>query len=283
MEWRANKRIAVVLGLVAPPLAMLYLRRARWALLYFLAAMAIGLLELLVLDSARYPWREYVSLTFVLNVAGAIHAFEIVSRDASVSHRPWYSYWYGLASFVLGVFIGLFVVRAFLFETFGMPGESMIPSIPQGSIMVIRKLGYGHYEAYGISILETRPSAQVEKGDVIAFRYPKNPSLIYLKRVVGAPGDVLEYKGNRFMVNGVVTTGGEEPSMHAYRILRETIGHASYTVAVSRDEPSQNFQATVPSGHLFVLGDNRGNSSDSRYWGAVRTENVIGKVVYISR
>ena len=283
MEWRAKKWIAVVLGFVAPPLAMLYLARARWALVYFLAALAIGLLEFFVLDITRYPWRQYASLTFVINLACAIHAFKIVSYGPSVSRRPWYSHWYGLTCGVFAAFFGLFLVRAFLFETFRMPGQSMIPSVPPGSTMVIKKLGYGHYGAYGISIFHSAPSAQVERGDVIAFRYPKNPDLIYAKRVVGLPGDVVEYKGNRLVVNGLVRTTGEESSSQQYRTLRETLDKVSYTIVALRDEPSQDFQSTVPPNEFFVLGDNRENSSDSRHWGSVPAQNIVGKLVFVFR
>ncbi len=283
MEWRAKKWIAVALGFVAPPLAMLYLARARWALAYLLAAITIGLPEFFVLDSTRYPWREYVSLTLLINVACAIHAFKIVSHDPSVRRRPWYSHWYGLTCVVCALFIGMFIARAFLFETFRMSGQSMMPSIPPGSILIIKKLGHGHYGAYGISILRTTPSAQIERGDVVAFRYPKNPDLIFAMRVVGLPGDVVEYKGNRLVVNGLARTSGEGSSSQEYRTMPETLDKASYTIIALRDELSQDFQSTVPPSQFFVLGDNRGNSLDSRHWGSVPALNIVGKLVFVSR
>ena len=101
MVWKPKKWRAVVLGLVAPPLAMLYLARARWALPYFLVGIALALLNaFFVLDRTIHPWLRYDSFTFILNVACAIHAFKIVSHDPSIARRPWYSWWYGMGSIV---------------------------------------------------------------------------------------------------------------------------------------------------------------------------------------
>jgi signal peptidase I len=283
MEWKARKWVAVILGLLVPPLAMLYLARPRLALAYVLASIAIGAIEFFAIGPNRYPWQQYLSLTFFVGAAGAVHAFKIASQNRSLDQRPWYSRWYGLASVALVVFTAMFALRAFLFEPFRMPGESMFPSIPKGSLFVVKKLGYGDYAAYGIRVLRMPPSAKINRGDVIAFHDPKNPELILLKRVVGLPGDRIQYMHEGLVVNGVSRTANEVTTADGHLIRRETLGDNVYEIASIQGERTPDFEAAVPAGHLFVLGDNRDSSSDSRHWGPVPIEVLVGKVVYVHK
>jgi signal peptidase I len=282
MNWNANKWVAALLGLLVPPLAMLYLVRPKLALAYLLVSIGIGAVAILAYGLSHYPWQQYASLTSLVGAACAVHAFKIASGNRGVVLRPWYSKWYGLAAAPLGLFAVLFLFRVFVLETVRMAGESMFPAIPTGALMVVKKLGYGDYATYGLRVLRTEPSAAFRRGDVIAFHYPKNPALVYARRVVGLPGDRVEFKDRRLLINGVPRTGKDAAKSYESLILHETLDDIVYEVAGASQGPTSDFVADVPAGHLFVLGDNRDRSIDSLQWGPVPIASVVGKVVYVS-
>jgi signal peptidase I len=177
------------------------------------------------------------------------------------------------ALLVAGSFATSAGVRIWLLEAFEVPAGSMLPTLLEGDHIMVRKL-----------------SPRVERGDVVVFRYPIDPKIDYVKRVVALGGDRIEVRGQEVIVNGRELAHREaaapfpEPPEHPMAgpttLLEETNGRARYLVQYER-AGSPAFAVTVPPGHLFVMGDNRDNSNDSRVWGTVPAENVKGKVLFV--
>ncbi len=160
-----------------------------------------------------------------------------------------------IIALVLALFIRTFVVQAFK-----IPSESMLETLQVGDHLLVTKFSYGVKMPFGEGYLWEGKDPSY--GDVIVFQYPKDPSLDYIKRVVGLPGDVIEIRDKQFLRNG-------KPVKEAYSRHSDPQG-----IFPTRD----NFGPyTVPAGEYFVLGDNRDNSQDSRFWGSVKKEAIRGK------
>jgi signal peptidase I len=259
---------------------MLYLAELRWALIYFVAALTVARVEWLVLPTSSTSWMQYFTLNHVLIVVGAVHAYRIAVRSPVRTARPWYSRWYGLAVILLVPYVTIFSVRTFLYEPFRFPSSSMMPTIEPGSVLIAKKWGYGNYGTYGLSVWRTGISAELARGDIVVFDFPLNPSVRYAKRVVGLPGDTVEYKDRRLTVNGVAVEWVAESSGGGYETRRESLEGVVYRVWHAPGRRSRELRITVPNDSYFVLGDNRDHSNDSRYWGFVPARNVVGRVVY---
>jgi signal peptidase I len=282
MNWKPNKWIAAFLGLFLQPFGMLYVVRVKLAFLYFFLAIAISILEFYLFSSEVHLWTDYISLNWLLMIICAVHAYRIaVSYEIVEGKRPWYSHWYGLVSLPLGFFLGVLLIRAFLYEPFRMPSRSMYPTITPGSHMIVSKFGYGNYESFNISILKTPATKTINRGDLVVFKYPKDLSIDYIKRIVGLPGDKITYKDKTLYVNGKKASLKKLSEDQEYEVFEENILNSTYKIAHSRVSESINGKFNIPEGHYFVLGDNRDNSNDSRYWGYVPESDIIGKVVYI--
>ncbi|HKB61619.1 MAG TPA: signal peptidase I, partial [Burkholderiales bacterium] len=234
----------------------------------------------------------------------AIHAYRL-ARDYRAVKRPWYSRWYGLVGIVAAFAALAFGARAFLFEPFRFPSESMAPTIEPRAHLIVKKWGYGNYGTYGIHVVRTGMSSAVQRGDIVVFEYPEDTSLNYVKRVVGLPGDRISYYNKRLKINDeeiqvrrigdYVRKDRANPSLQ----YLERLGDHEYAILIEPEAPAvvppvrafplnehcahtaEGLSCRVPDGHYFVLGDNRDNSSDSRTWGFVPARNIIGKVQYI--
>lgn len=283
--WKPNKFLALFLGLIFNSFALLYVARPGWSLFYLLLPLTIIIAEFLF----SAPWFPEFSLTILVVLTCAVHAYFIASRGESPAARPWYSRWYGIVSVYLSFFIFVFVFRSFAYEPFRMPSGSMLPTIPVGSHLVVEKWGYGNYGTYGVTILHSSLSNPIARGDIIVFDYPEDERIQYVKRVVGLPGDRVLFKDRQLTINGVNVTDTSDASRstNAYlatqphTIRREAHGATNYEVAYIDGAPQHDFEFMVPEGGYFVLGDNRDNSKDSRYWGVVPESNVVGKVIKI--
>jgi signal peptidase I len=197
-----------------------------------------------------------------------------------------------LVEYVQSFFPVLFVVlvlRSFLFEPFRIPSGSMIPTLLIGDFILVNKFSYGvRLPVVHTKILDT---GAPERGDVAVFRYPQDPSLDYIKRVVGLPGDTVVYENRQFIVNGEpMPVSGNEPyispvseTIVAGATLREEkLGDVTHEILEFNDEyPKRSGTFTVPEGHYFMVGDNRDHSNDSRFWGFVPEENLVGEAKYI--
>lgn len=234
-------------------------------------------------------------------------SYRIAARFVAQEVRPWYTRWFGMVGICVVVIAVFGSTRAFLYEPYRSPSNSMAPAIEQGSMLFVQKWGYGHYSTYGIRFASRPSSIEVKRGDVIVFDYPLDPSITYVKRIVGVPGDKITYKDNHLSLNGQDTQIRKlddylrtDRQQYSDRFLEQIDGTQYETLVDSemgthyptagdfefKDKCSFDLgeiNCVVPPNHYFVLGDYRTNSSDSRLWGFVRSDQIIGKVVKIIR
>ena len=220
-------------------------------------------------------------------------------EDGAIRQPAWLEY---TASF-FPVILLVFVLRSFLFEPFRIPSGSMIPTLEIGDLILVNKYEYGiRLPVINKKVIEL---GQPKRGDVMVFRYPLNPSQDYIKRVVGLPGDRVEYVNKRLTINGQpVALKKLDPyydadRMQYYSQFVEGLGRSStgsssatkcrpdWAVAFPNTHPGacqysgSGVVCQVPPGHYFMMGDNRDNSEDSRFWGFVPDENIVGRAFFI--
>jgi signal peptidase I len=203
------------------------------------------------------------------------------------------------------VILVVFLLRSFLFEPFKIPSGSMMPTLLTGDLILVNKFVYGlRLPVINTKITEGRPPA---RGDVMVFRYPPKPSMDYIKRVVGVPGDEVSYLNKKLTINGQPVPKEEVPdyfdeeTMRYLKQYREDLGgkehlllnddtrRAGLSEAEIMPFPNQEncrysvegVVCKVPPGQYFMMGDNRDNSLDSRYWGFVPDQNIVGKAFLV--
>ena len=188
------------------------------------------------------------------------------------------------------VLLIVLVFRSFLFEPFKIPSGSMIPTLLVGDFIVVNKFSYGvRLPVLNKKIIDT---GSPQRGDVVVFRYPIDPSVNFIKRAVGLPGDTITYRDKQLFINGEkvedTSTGRFEssdikcttPAADAV-LFDEQLGDANHKILQHDRSRSRNGQWVVPEGHYFMMGDNRDRSNDSRGWGFVPEENLLGRAVGI--
>jgi signal peptidase I len=213
--------------------------------------------------------------------------------------QPWWLDW---TAGMFPVIIAVFVLRSFLFEPFKIPSGSMIPTLLVGDLILVNKFEYG----LRLPVLHTKITQghAPQRGDVMVFRYPPKPSQDYIKRVVGLPGDEVAYLNKKLTINGQpvskqpMATFLEEDSMQYRPQFEEELGGKKHLLLNYEDRPAyiqtgafpqsdnchysiEGVVCKVPAGHYFMMGDNRDNSLDSRYWGFVPEENIVGRAFFI--
>jgi len=277
MELTARRWIATALAFVAPPLSMLYLRRPAMAICYLAALIAVAI--------ASFVWAWSMSPSYaalVITLAAVIHACRISHTVQFDAARPWYSKWHGLVAVTLFLCAVVVMVRAFVVEPFRMPSVAMEPSVPKGSQIVVSKLGFGNYGTYGVRFLKVTPTLTIERGDLVVFDAISQKNVQYVMRVIGVSGDRIEYRDNVLRINGQeLTQPRSPPSGTASEVREEQQAQQRYRVLVDHRLPARDAVESVAPGTLFVMGDNRNNSFDSRFWGALPVGNVVGRVVAV--
>ena len=195
---------------------------------------------------------------------------------------PWYV---DFSRSFFPVILVVLVLRSFIIEPFRIPSSSMEPTLYPGDFILVNKFSFGvRLPVIHTKILDT---GEPERGDVTVFRYPENPSVAYIKRIIGLPGDRLEYRDKQLYINGEPVPQEElsaeqiEELSPGYRILQEHLDERDYLTKVSKLRNSRGWEGEIPAGHYFALGDNRDDSRDSRYWGFLPEENLIGKAFLI--
>jgi signal peptidase I len=179
----------------------------------------------------------------------------------------------------------ILVLRSFIAEPFRIPSGSMIPTLEVGDFVLVKKYVYG----LRLPIIQTKiiDTGKPKRGDVVVFRYPPQPEINYIKRVIGLPGDHIEWTDTRkLIINGKLvevqasdeyyykdTTGASQIALQGTEFL--TVDQPHQFIAFSKTTKSGEWD--VPKGHYFMMGDNRYKSSDSRFWGFVPEENLVGK------
>jgi len=186
------------------------------------------------------------------------------------------------------VILVVLILRSFLMEPFRIPSGSMMPTLLIGDFIMVNKFSYGlRLPVTNYKLLEL---GEPSRGDVVVFRFPKEPEIDYIKRVIGLPGDVIGYSNKQIYVNGKAVNQeflspyegvGSGFNMTGNRLHKEQLGEVSHHILVDPDRLSQYGEFTVPAGEYFVMGDNRDNSNDSRFWGFVPEQNLVGKALLI--
>lgn len=181
------------------------------------------------------------------------------------------------------VLLFVLIIRSFIFEPFRIPSGSMMPTLVQGDYIFVKKYQYGlRLPVLNTKVIET---GEPQRGDVVVFRLPSNPAINYIKRVVGLPGDKIEYRRHRLFVNGelVHTLRDEERSLDndVPRFL-ETLGEREHAILLEKtgNRPGDG-SYLVQDGHYFMMGDNRDRSKDSRFIGAIPETHLVGEAVRI--
>jgi signal peptidase I len=181
------------------------------------------------------------------------------------------------------VLLFVLVIRSFIFEPFRIPSGSMMPTLLQGDYIFVKKFSYG----LRLPVLETKiiETGQPERGDVVVFRLPEEPTINYIKRIVGLPGDTVEYVNHRLTVNGesVPLQPETNPPLDdsAPRFI-ENLGEREHAILIAHPGNTvRDGVYKVPEGHYFMLGDNRDNSRDSRFLGMIPETHLVGEAVRI--
>lgn len=186
------------------------------------------------------------------------------------------------------IFFIVLILRSFIVEPFKIPSASMMPTLLIGDFILVNKYDYGiRLPVLNIKIIDNKTP---QRGDIAVFRYPEDPSIPFIKRVVGLPGDKYMYRDKTLYINdepveqmeiGAYHAVGSGKMMDGATLSTELLEDAEHEILRLPYRPSQNVEGTVPKGHYFVLGDNRDNSKDSRYWGYVPDENLVGRAFMI--
>lgn len=223
---------------------------------------------------------------------------ELAVEDAT--RMPW---WLEYSVSFFPVLLFVFVLRSFVIEPFRIPSGSMLPTLQSGDLILVNKFTYG----IRLPIVDRKivPLGSPQRGDVIVFRYPVEPSIDYIKRVVGVPGDEILYQNKQLFINGVLVPRQPdgvyyEPDKVSFIAqFSEKLGDAAHNILVEEDRSAEirpigkfpgiencqysreGLRCKVPEGSYFAMGDNRDNSADSRYWGFVPDSNIVGKAFLI--
>ena len=179
------------------------------------------------------------------------------------------------------VLLFVLVIRSFVFEPFRIPSGSMMPTLLQGDFIFVKKYSYG----LRLPVTETKvvETGEPERGDVVVFRLPDDPSVNYIKRVVGLPGDEIVYARHRLTINGeIIDLEQAADATPAVPKFVEQLGERRHDILITSPSYSlKDGRYTVPEGYYFVMGDNRDNSRDSRWIGAIPESHLVGEAVRI--
>ncbi len=225
---------------------------------------------------------------------------DLEERKSLLLQQPWWLDWTAGLFPVIAV---VFVLRSFLFEPFKIPSGSMIPTLQVGDLILVNKFHYGvRLPVINKKIIANHDPA---RGDVMVFHYPINPQVDYIKRVVGLPGDEISYQNKQLRINGQLIQETPKPDYFVEgssvyeQAFEENLSGVKHPILTRADRPSQvvpfnSFEfkdnctynaegviCKVPPGHYFMMGDHRDDSEDSRYWGFVPDENIVGRAFFV--
>ena len=182
------------------------------------------------------------------------------------------------------VLLLVLLLRSFVVEPFHIPSSSMVPTLLVGDFILVNKFDYG----LRLPVIHSKilSIGEPKRGDVIVFRFPPNPKIDYIKRVIGLPGDHIVYRGETLYINGQqvpdkvlgLYTG---PDQMGAVLHQEDLDGVKYDTLIIPGMQHKQGEWTVPPGEYFVMGDNRDNSSDSRYWGFVPQQNILGRAFFV--
>ncbi|TQV64662.1 MAG: signal peptidase I [Halothiobacillaceae bacterium] len=186
------------------------------------------------------------------------------------------------------VLLVVLLLRSFVAEPFRIPSSSMMPTLEVGDFILVNKFAYG----VRLPVVRTKmvPLGEPRRGDVVVFKYPQNPDVDYIKRIIGLPGDRVRYKNKQLFINdqpvslaadGVYPGDGPQGRMLGAQLFKEDLLGVNHAILQRLEASGPEGEVVVPEGHYFVMGDNRDNSNDSRYWGFVPEANLVGRAMLI--
>jgi signal peptidase I len=262
-----------------------------WLFIAMIIAIIIVLADLFIKKESGQS-SEVIEEKSIIGKIAYFLIFLKFSKSEKYNHRPKIVQW---SIELFPVLLLVFVFRGFIFEPFRVPSNSMMPTLLTGDFIVVNKFDYG----FRLPITNTKliEFSKPNRGDVIVFRYPnyeKNPGysgVDFIKRIVATPGDVISYSNDRLSINGEVSEiknigpyfgVNSGKAMNNYKHVEEFIDSSSHGMLLNPKGQSQEIpEITIPDNHYFVMGDNRSHSSDSRFWGFVPEEYIIGRAIGI--
>ena len=247
-------------------------------------------------DAAR---REQLASKGIVKVDG-----DVAQARDTLLMQPWWLDW---TAGLFPVILVVFLLRSFLFEPFKIPSGSMIPTLLVGDLILVNKYHYGvRLPVINKKIINNNDP---QRGDVMVFRYPKDTSIDYIKRVVGVSGDEISFRNQQLFVNGEAVPMEQTPppgfydedALRYFPEFKEKFGTVQHRILVNpQSQPfygaedkitfpfrencrysAEGVTCKVPAGHYFMMGDNRDNSQDSRFWGFVPDENIVGRAFFV--
>jgi signal peptidase I len=311
-EERYGWMAALLALLFTPFTGMLYAGAGRRGVIYLLLMLAaIVLLPWAIPSGLQAPLPAapalWVIALLLIWFVGIVDSYRVAAQHDNQYALPWYSRWHAIISCWVGVYLIFVVEQAFIVEPLRIVDSGMAPAMLRDDYVGVARFAYGIRLPFsGQIVVETK---WPERGDVILFRYPPAPLRRYVQRVVGIPGDMVEYRNKRLSVNG---QAHDTQSSGAYRYLaddwstptidryEETANGRSHAILIDGRSPvlrlndvqtfrfkeacvyaEDGFRCKVPIAHYLTLQDNRDHADDGRYWGFVPEENLVGKVFAI--
>ncbi|HVK99542.1 MAG TPA: signal peptidase I [Dongiaceae bacterium] len=223
-------------------------------------------------------------LVVLVAVTGLVYLLDILIFRRTRAEGAPMPVWIEYPVSFFPVLLVVLVLRSFLVEPFKIPTGSMIPTLLVGDYILVNKFAYGlRLPVLGTEIV---PIGKPERGDIMVFKYPENPSINYIKRVIGVPGDHVTYRNKQLFINNEPVPQTLEAQLPAgrpeFKIYNEQLGKVNHDIMVTLQrspEPEESW--VVPEDGYFMMGDNRDNSRDSRYWKFVPDELIVGKAFAI--
>jgi signal peptidase I len=247
---------------------------------------------------------EYDSRTAKMTADGIRYDNKPNAREAIAAHHLRQPTWIEYSGSFFPVIALVFVLRSFLYEPFKIPSSSMVPTLVVGDLILVNKFTYGvRLPVLNKKIIDVNDP---QRGDVMVFKYPKDMTQDYIKRVIGVPGDTITYDNKRLTVNGkpveytAMDEYLEDESLEYRQQFSEKLPGQQHRILNNKNRRSidlgavdnfphreacvysyEKFTCIVPEGNYFMMGDNRDNSLDSRYWGFVPNKNIVGKAFFV--
>jgi len=263
--------IAVLLGIFLQPFVFLYVNRPRLFWPYLLVGLVV----------AAVDWYLVLGIHLLFSVICPLHAWWIIRRYDPGQPRRWYSRVWVLIGLYLGLMLSVLLVRTFLYEPYAVPSASMHPTLVEGDVVIVQKWGFAQSALFGYALpgAEAVAPERMQRGKVYVF-YPPDHEVLYVKRLMALPGDVIALTEQGVVVNGKTLSSDLVSKTDEFDRFAEGAGSEQYQIQYLKDaSPGAIRTFRVPEGHYFFLGDNRDNSDDSRHWGSVLAQRVVGEVV----